>query len=244
MRITGMAAVLSDCEPGSDERFTRWMDLDYLPEVLALPGVVAANRYVSPQSSLDLRAAHGIATLEGGKGRWQNLYLFTGNPAEAWSQVQELDKHRIGLGRVFPGHKVAHVVLGQFERGHLPRGATLAGDAASFVGHRGMYLGVGDLQEPARSAEVIRYYDEVHIPNMLSAPHVIAVTRFSSVLTSPGDAPGRQFVNTVYFDSDQPSKVVEGLRQHLQSLNQRFATPSAYRMLYAGSYRRLEPLRS
>lgn len=84
----------------------------------------------------------------------------------------------------------------------------------------------------------------MHLPNMLSAPSVLGITRYSSLPQVQSEKPGRRFLNTLAFDSDQPAKVVEGLRLHLRTLNQRYAEPAAYKMLYAGSYRRLEPLRA
>ena len=244
MQITGMAAVLSDCSPGMEALFTRWMDLDYVPEVLALPGVAAVYRYVAPQRSVDLHAAHGNPALEGGKGRWLNLVLFAADPVLAWEQMQEFDERRATVGRTFPGHKVVHVELGRFERTYAPRGAALVPHATPFIATRGLYLGVGDLLDEARAADVLKYYDDVHIPNMLSAPNVLGVTRYSSLPQVQSEQPGRRFLNTLAFDSDQPAKVVEGLRLHLHSLNQRFSEPGAYKMIYAGSYRRLEPLRA
>ena len=164
MQITGMAAVLSDCSPGMEALFSRWMDLDYVPEVAALPGVAVVYRYLAPQTSVDMRAAHGIVALEGGKGRWLNLVLLTGEPVLAWEQLQEFDERRAKAGRTFPGHKVAHVEVGRFEKTYAPRGSALAPQAIPFIATRGLYLGVGDLVDEAKAADVVKYYDECTSP--------------------------------------------------------------------------------
>ena len=37
--------VMTNCEPGKDEEFNEWYDKIHLPDVLKVPGVVAAQRY-------------------------------------------------------------------------------------------------------------------------------------------------------------------------------------------------------
>lgn len=45
MTDQGVLLVFSDPVPGREEEFDRWYDEVHVPEVLAVPGVVAAQRY-------------------------------------------------------------------------------------------------------------------------------------------------------------------------------------------------------
>lgn len=47
-------AVLTNAKPGRDDEFNRWYDEEHIPDVLKVPGIVAAQRFtLSPSQRMD-----------------------------------------------------------------------------------------------------------------------------------------------------------------------------------------------
>jgi hypothetical protein len=46
---------------------------------------------------------------------------------------------------------------------------------------RYVFLALGDCSDPSREAEMNKFYNEVHVPDVLSVPGVISATRYENV---------------------------------------------------------------
>lgn len=68
--------VLANAMPGRDDEFSTWYTEEHLPEVVRLPGIVSAQRYVLPDSFVG-QMPHKYAT----------VYEIEGSAAEAMHTI-------------------------------------------------------------------------------------------------------------------------------------------------------------
>jgi hypothetical protein len=58
-----LQAVLANPEPGREDEFNQWYDNEHLPDLLTVPGVVAAQRFRYVGSLFSEGSAHAYLTL-------------------------------------------------------------------------------------------------------------------------------------------------------------------------------------
>ena len=63
--------------------------------------------------------------------------------------------------------------------------------------------------DPAREAEFNRWYDEVHLPDLLSVPHIVAAQRYTLAGPPSQTEPGAQYLAVYELDTDDPQAVVQ-----------------------------------
>jgi hypothetical protein len=83
VRVFGLTLILIDCDDDYAAHWNRWYDLDHIPEFLALPGVVAARRYLASSELLAARPPSAIAGLGPGLARYCTLVMVGPDAAAA-----------------------------------------------------------------------------------------------------------------------------------------------------------------
>lgn len=241
MRVTGMGIGFIDSEPGAIVDFNRWYDLDHLPENVALPGIIAARRYVATPDCKAQRVAAELEALSGGRGTFCTTYLFGAEDLGAvQGQMSMLARRLAKEGRMFRRARAVFYAAHRLMSTHVSKTVPAAPEAAPFLGHRGIYVSMGEVAEPGQRAEVAAWFEEVHIPDILEVPGILACLRLEPVDPEQG---GR-FTNLFLLAGD-PVKTVEGIYARLPQWRQQGRIPSSgdsHRRLFRSAYRLITPL--
>ena len=74
--------------------------------------------------------------------------------------------------------------------------------------------------DPAREDEFNRWYDDVHIPDVLKAPHIVGATRYRLSGPPPrnGGEPHATYLAIYQLDTDDTRGVMKGLNEHSKHL--------------------------
>lgn len=187
-------------DPAEHNSYNEWHLLDHMPENLALPGIAWAQRWVAspdlPVFGVDeaLRPVHYVT-----------MYLMTEPAERTLGEFMALGERLRSLGRF---HRQRQALLGGPFRLVKCRAAPrtlVSADAIPYRPHRGLLITVGDVVERGRSDEVARWLDDVHVPDLLTAPGVAGVWTFQAMpaatTTLPPNPPTRS-VQLCWLDDD------------------------------------------
>ena len=84
MRAVGLILAALDVDVANGEAWNRWYDLEHLAPNLALPGIVAGQRYVAPPSlHVNRRCEADDPAWGGGRGVYLTWYATSADPVEA-----------------------------------------------------------------------------------------------------------------------------------------------------------------
>ena len=146
---TGLLFVITNCsDPSKEEEFNYWYNHIHLPDVTSSGAFQHAIRFANTEPD----AADGkyIATYE----------TFQDDVPKAWSVLQEHTTRLREQGRSFPALKL--VTAGVFKK--------LGGE---FCGAnrptRGILAVLSNCNDPAREDECNRWYNDVHLPDILDS---------------------------------------------------------------------------
>jgi hypothetical protein len=201
-------------DPQYEEEFNAWYNTEHLPELLAVPGIVDAARYVATRGGPKYLAAYELESL----GVMQTPE-FTNRPRTPWGQ------------RVHPrviGKNHTRIVGQQI----FPRGVEHA--------ERGMApaLQIGRMSVPeSADAEWNAWYNGEYIPGYRTVPGVIYARRFRVVEGEVG-------YTTVYeFEHDKVSESAawNQQREHSSPRSGRMRDVMTHAAGSPGVYRRLNP---
>ena len=242
MDIKGISVGFTDCDPEFAEEFNRWYDFDHVPENIALTELLTARRYVA---TTELKAARGtveVPELADGAGSYLATY---------WAGTDDLQKMADTMGGLFrellPKKRIfrqARIVfsgryrlVGSYISQDIPQVAT---GAIPYLPHRGMQVVISDVPDAALRGDVARWYTEVHIPDLLSVPAIVAALRFEDV---DPEHEGRTL--HLFLTQEDPGAAVREIQEHRPRWVEQGRTPypdGASRTLFAGPYRLITPL--
>jgi hypothetical protein len=198
--------------------YNAWHQLDHRPENLALEGLYYGERFVC---SPDCAQARGTA-----EPPFQNLHYFTyyllRQPvAQTLREFFDLGAWTSYMGR---GPDLGYVLrhfTGQFLplKGYANPRVLVSADVLPFRPTRGILLHLWEVLEPASldARDLLAWYDQVHIPDLLACKGVAGVWTFTA---DPGQTRssglpwslGRR-VHLFFLDED-PLQVVADIRAH------------------------------
>ena len=154
----------------AEARYEAWHSTDHLPENKALPGIVYANRWQTPEK---LRVEHTIADPSLGAPQFLITYFF-GEPLETSLEEWNLLAETLGdAGRMFAGRSVRLGGLFAFEHRETAPGLALSPRAVPHRPHASVFLHLAtqtEVSEPDRE-------------------------RFAAILERPGVAGGIRFAS-------------------------------------------------
>ena len=166
-----MMVVFSNCkDPAREDEYNRWYETVRLPRMLAVPGVLAAERY-----QCAYRRAGAARHVE---ARYIGVYELDVDAdgvrafedrLQALRRQEEVAGERSSLIDVPVGG--VFVRLGEE---HKRPGAASAKP-------NGLLVIVSNCADPSRIAEFHRWYDTVHIPHVLEVPGVLSAQRYQCI---------------------------------------------------------------
>ena len=146
MRVFGLTLILIDCDADYAAHWNRWYDLDHLPEFLALPGVVAAHRYLASPELLDARPPSAIAELGPGLARYCTLVMVGPDAAAAAigrEGMAAVHNRLIGVeGRMPDWSRITPRYIDGFDlvAATAGSGMPVSVDALAHLAHRGVLI--------------------------------------------------------------------------------------------------------
>ena len=165
-RTTGLLVSSVKCaRPAESAEWAQWYDDVHLPDLVEADGPWVATRFAVTPAPMPGMPGIGVTHV--------TIYEFAGDDVPA--QVERLvarDAHLRARGRVHPAHAVldAEVLLAHGRWHDKPEpGAALRGHILSHV----MSC------DPTREAEWDEWYDDEHVPDMLSSDAFTAATRWA-----------------------------------------------------------------
>lgn len=151
MKIDGIALALLDVPVEARASYSRWYDLDHLPEHLSKPDVVTAARYVAPDEAGDMTADGDL-----GHPHFATIYSFGGpvdfTSDEALSGWASKDRALTKSGRFWRDVTIRHAsrwrLAGSVARASIP----VSADAIPHLGHSGLIMSFGSHPTDGRGA--------------------------------------------------------------------------------------------
>jgi hypothetical protein len=176
-------------DPAREEEFNRWYDNTHLPDLLAVPGIVAARRY----------KLSGPANPKEPEAQYLAVYEVDSDTPDAVvsSGVAEHRPKWVAAGRMIDCIElISSTVFRQIgkhaEAANTGKAALLVKTACS---------------DPARDAEFNRWYDDIHVPDVTSVPGVIRAQRYKLAGQPSKTEPEAQYLAVYEFDTDDTKTV-------------------------------------
>jgi hypothetical protein len=69
--------------------------------------------------------------------------------------------------------------------------------------------------DPAREAEFNRWYDEVHLPDVLTVPHIVAAQRYKLAGPANKNEPDAQYLAVYELDTDDTRTAIKALGEEM-----------------------------
>lgn len=181
MQLHGIMLALLDIPPELTEEYNRWYDLDHLAEHVSKADIAMARRYVAP------RDLQGLGTLSGDVITQHAPYLtvyfaavpdFDGEAAmNGWTTK---DRGIVKQGRYFRGGRAIAGGRWRLSSARARASVLVSDEAVPYLAHRGVIVAIGRAPSPEQRADALRWWDEVHLPDLLVVDGVLAGLRFES----------------------------------------------------------------
>src|SRR5882724_10023003 len=154
----GIFLVYVDIDAKDDKEFNNWYNTEHLPELLAVPGILAAARYEAVKGGPKYLACYELVNVE-----VLHTPAFTNRPRTPWGQRVSPSVIGSNLTRIV-GEQIYPDGIDMPERGMAP------------------VLQIGRMSVPAEvEAEWNAWYNGEYIPGYRKVPGVIYASRFRVV---------------------------------------------------------------
>lgn len=198
---TGLAVVFGNCaDPTKEAELNDWYVNMHIPDVTK-PGIFPlCTRFENPKATGGAESPKFLAVYETTRE----------DPGAAWAENR---KHTAPLreqGRISPYMKSTLVAV--FRR----LGPTLGAPGKRQT--TGILAVLADCKDPAREAEFNKWYDQVHVPDVLATGLYFAATRY----VNTGFTPGQPKFFALY-ETDRPDPIAAG-----EQLIQKFTSDPAF----------------
>lgn len=234
MKVQGIGVGFIDVPQEHTDAYNIWYDQDHIPENLALPEITGARRYVATPEYKAARRPVAMEELADGAGTYCTIYLF-GEPdlakaAESWHVLgNDLRKQR----RMFRHGRVPYSKVYRLDKALARKDIPVAPEAIPFLGHQGIFVVLTEVADASRRADVDRWYEEIHAPDILEIPGIAAAIRFSQF---EGDG---RYMNLYLIDGD-PLTAFREIGQRSDGWVKRGRSPSpgnASKVVFMSPYR-------
>ncbi|HEY7294404.1 MAG TPA: hypothetical protein VH916_05145 [Dehalococcoidia bacterium] len=176
-------------DPAREDEFNRWYDGTHLPDLLAVPGIVAARRY----------KLAGPANPKEPDAQYLAIYEVDSDTPDAVISTG-LQEHR-------PKWREAGRLIDCIEAtsSTVFRQVGKHGEATNAA--KALLLVKTACSDPAREDEFNRWYDDVHVPDVTSVPGVIRAQRYKLDGQPSKTEPEAQYLAVYEFDTDDTRTV-------------------------------------
>jgi hypothetical protein len=211
---------------GRHREYNEWHLFDHMPEQFKLEGLHWGQRWVATPELIERRLFAGD---ELAATQYVTLYLITEPVTQAVDDFYALGRELYGKDRWFDARK-AHL-SGPFTLVKTYAAPTMAvdADAIPYRPNRGVFITAQANAEEATDAaldEARRWYDEVHIPDLLGMRGVAGCWWFE-------DSVGRTI--RVYWLDEDPTVFLDDLKAKTPAMKM-IDLRKAYRTLLVGAY--------
>lgn len=211
---------------GRHREYNEWHLFDHMPENFKLEGLQWGQRWVATPELIERRL---FSTDDLARTQYVTLYLITEPVARALDDFYALGRTLYTEGRFFKARK-SHL-SGPFSLVKTYAAPTMPvdADAIPYRPNRGIFVTVQGQADDASEAaldEARRWYDEVHIPDLLAVRGVAGCWWFE-------DSDGRTV--RVYWLDEEPSVFLDDLKAKTPEMSMIDLT-KAYRTLIVGAY--------
>ena len=210
-------------DPGAHVLYNEFHQLDHMPENFALPGVAYGQRWVSPPAYKAARIVSGDLL---DPIHYVTHYLFTHPMAETMRDFVDLGR-RMGAigGKRFPAIRRNHITAPHMVvNTYVSPRVRLSPDALPYRPNRGVFLVVTRVTDDAAVDDVTQWYDQVHIPDMLTLDGVAGAWWFKSPamvregagsldLSRYADQVDKHRMIFLYYLDEDPLAVTEAIRE-------------------------------
>ena len=222
----------SEVLDGRHREYNEWHLFDHMPENFKLEGLQWGQRWVATPALIERRLyAHDDLA----DSQYLTLYLITEPVTQALGEFQALGRTLRALGRFFKARR-SHL-SGPFTLVKTYASARVLVDpeAIPYRPNRGVFVTVQDRAEDATPAAVDaarRWYDQVHIPDLLGVRGVVGCWWFEAVPDSP-NPPSRTI--RVYWLDEESDVFLDDLKAKTPDMPM-IDLSKAYRTLLVGAY--------
>ena len=211
---------------GRHREYNEWHLFDHMPEQFKLDGLHWGQRWVATPELMDRRP---FAQEDLAKTQYVTLYLITEPVTQALEDFYALGRTLYKQGRFFDARK-SHL-SGPFTLVKTYAAPTTAidADAIPYRPNRGVFVTAqadADGASESTLGEARRWYDEVHIPDLLGVRGVAGCWWFE-------DTEGRTI--RVYWLDEEPSVFVDDLKAKTPAMTM-IDLRTAYKTLLVGGY--------
>lgn len=208
----GMFAFVSDMDPKDHAAFNWWHSSDHIPENLAVPNVYLGTRYVATPPLLAMRPAGDPAV---SSAQYLVSYYMGGPDVDHTIKEFHQTGNRLrATGRNFP-QKVHFASPFAFVKGYTASRLPIPPEALPYRPHKGVHVTFLELADPSQADFVQEWYDQVHLPDMLTVKGFAGAWRFVSRGGPPyagfTNPPGR-FIH-IYFLDEEPEVALKHFRE-------------------------------
>jgi hypothetical protein len=229
---------------GRHREFNEWHLFDHMPENFKLDGLQWGQRWVATP---DLAQRRPRSDGELAASQYVTLYLMTDPVNRALDEFQSLGRTLHSLGRFFKARRSHLSGPFKFIKAYAAPGVVVDPEVIPYRPNRGLFVTVQDPAEAATDAaldEARRWYDEVHIADLLSARGAVGCWWFEAMpdaRTGPDAAPNpRGRTIRAYWLDEDPDVFLDDL----QAKTPTFSTidiANAYRTSFISAYRTVSP---
>lgn len=216
---------------GRHGEYNEWHLFDHMPEQFKLEGLHWGQRWVATPPLMHRRL---FAREDLAKTQYVTLYLITEPVTRALDEFQALGRTLYKQGRWFDARK-SHL-SGPFSlvKTYAAPDTVVDADAIPYRPNRGVFVTVQDHAKGATDAaldEARRWYDEVHIPDLLGVAGVTGCWWFE-------DTDGRTI--RVYWLDQDPNAFLDDLEAKTPAM-QMMDLRKAYATVLVGAYASISP---
>ena len=230
MRVHGALVALIDMPRELTAEYNRWYDLDHMPEHVSKRDVLLGRRYVAPRDLQGAGSVDGDIIAE--HAPYLTIYYF-GIPdfdsEDAWSGWTVKDRGLVKAGRFFREGRVVKSDQWRAAGAQTRPSVLVSEEAVPYLAHRGVIVAIGRAPSAEQRADALRWWDDVHLPDLFAIDGVLAAMRFDPV----GDAAPELVLHVLLLDAD-PAAVMPRIDE-----SRRFAGATGRYPPHGGVY---EPL--
>jgi len=217
---------------GQHRGYNEWHLLDHMPEQFKLEGLHWGQRWVATPELIERRL---FSQGDLAASQYVTLYLITEPVAKALEEFDSLGRTRYAEGRFFKARR-SHL-SGPFtlRKTYAAPRMAIDADAIPYRPNRGVFVTAQDRAEASTEAaldEARQWYDQVHIPDLLSVRGVAGCWWFEA--TPDGPNPRERTIRLYWLD-EAPNAFLDDLKAKTPDMSM-IDLSKAYRTLLVGAY--------